>query len=108
MSNVTCDDYFYNTLIGGNFYCFNENMPKIVICVELEYANDQQKPIIPLWLDVEYEPDGWLGPLCYNSPYYDFNREDTLLDKWNKLRAKLCALIPSGCEDCVPRHRYFS
>ena len=64
-------------------------MPSIVICVEAEYAYNKRKPIVPLRVEADYQPDGWLGPLCINNLYYDFSAPTKASSEWAKLRTKL-------------------
>jgi len=64
-------------------------MPSIAICVELEYAYNKKKQIIPLLVEAGYQPDGWLGPLCANSLCYDFSTPAKASSEWTKLSARL-------------------
>ncbi|KAK3782837.1 hypothetical protein RRG08_002468 [Elysia crispata] len=40
---------------------------------EAEYTFQQRKPIIPLIMQNEYQPDGWLGLILGSKLYYDFS-----------------------------------
>ena len=67
----------------------------VVFCAEAEYAFSMDKPIIPLLLEDNYWPDGWLGPLFLTNFYYNFARPEKLQSSWNKLLAELQAHKPS-------------
>ena len=59
-----------------------------------------RKNIIPLCLEADYTPDGWLGALCLNYLYYDFSNPEKFEDQWNRLRLKLKEIRPtaSSCD----------
>ena len=56
---------------------------------EAQYAFNLEKPIVPLRLEADYKPDGWLGPLCLNNLYYDFSGHRNFDSEWNKLKQRL-------------------
>ena len=47
-------------------------------------------------MEADYEPDGWLGPLCVNNLYYDFSTPVKFDEEWSKLRDRLKELIPDA------------
>jgi len=60
------------------------------MCLEAECAFSRQKPTLVCALEAEYNPDGWLGPLCLdNVVACDFSDRHKLDDEWCKLRDKL-------------------
>ena len=73
----------------------------LVVCLEAVYANTKNKQIIPLRLEADYEPDGWLGALCLTRLYYDFSDPEKFDDGWSKLHAQLKELLKrQGWEYC--------
>ena len=68
------------------------------MCAEAQYAFNIGKPIIPLRLEADYSPDGWLGPLCLNSLYYDFTSEERFDNSFTKLLAELQAIRPRAVD----------
>ena len=68
---------------------------------EGQYAHSKNKTIVALRLERDYEPDGWLGPLCLNDLYYDFSEPQKFEEQWSKLHAKLMELNTSGISVCV-------
>jgi len=56
---------------------------------EAEYAFTKHKPTVAVRLEADYEPDGWLGPLCLINLFYDFSDPQNLDEEWRKLHAKL-------------------
>jgi len=71
-----------------------------VVCAEAEYAYNLRKRIIPLRLEADYKPDGWLGPLCFNNLWYDFSKPENFDEAWSKLNATLNELKQPGCDTC--------
>ena len=71
-----------------------------VVCAEAEYAYNLRKRIIPLRLEADYKPDGWLGPLCFNNLWYDFSKPEKFDEAWSKLNATLNELKRPGCDTC--------
>jgi len=65
--------------------------------VEAEYVLSQRKQIVPLRLEADYEPDGWLRMLTGSDSYYDFSDPENFETEWNRLRAKLKEFLLSGC-----------
>jgi len=64
------------------------------VCVHTEalYAHSKRKRIIPLRMEPDFEPDGWLGPICLSHLYYDFSdcKDDKKFnDEMNKLLSEL-------------------
>ncbi len=43
---------------------------------EAEYAYARQQHIIPLVMEKQYRPDGWLGFICASKMYVDFTKTD--------------------------------
>ena len=54
---------------------------------EAEYAFEQGKRIIPLKLQKDYKPDGWLGFILGSKYFYDFTKEDRFEEKLRGLLA---------------------
>ena len=50
---------------------------------ESEYAYKLAKPIVPLLMERDYKPDGWLGALLGMQLYADLSSEDALETKMN-------------------------
>ncbi|XP_072020914.1 uncharacterized protein [Amphiura filiformis] len=46
---------------------------------EASYATKKKKPVIPLLLEKDYEPDGWLGILLGTKLYYRFCTEEDMV-----------------------------
>ena len=51
----------------------------MILSTEAEYTYKLRKPFIPLRLEPEYNPDGWLGMLIGTRLYFDFS-EESLID----------------------------
>ena len=67
-------------------------MPQLLcVVVEAEYAFAKGKQIVPLKLEADYEPDGWLGALTLTRLYYDFTfgDQERIEREWEHLRDKL-------------------
>lgn len=52
---------------------------------EAEYANQIEKTIIPLKLQNNYKPDGWLGLICGSKLFFDFSGKYKFDDKMKEL-----------------------
>ena len=52
---------------------------------EASYAYKLQKKVIPLLMEAEYKPDGWLGILQGMDLYYSFYSDDHLDTNMPKL-----------------------
>ena len=59
---------------------------------EAEYTFQRQKPIIPLKMELDYKPDGWLGILVGTKLFYDFSGKYNFRDKCNKLLREISGL----------------
>jgi len=64
------------------------------VSVEAEYACCSKKTIIPLRVEADYKPTGWLGQLCANENY-DFSNQAKTIDELSKLQTKLKELQPA-------------
>ncbi len=70
--------------------CFTEKYKLSASCrTEAEYTYKLQKPIIPLRLQEEYDPDGWLGIMIGTKLYVDFSMSDALEENLKKLQQLL-------------------
>jgi phosphopantothenate-cysteine ligase len=63
---------------------------------EAEYAYVQKKPIVPLMLQHDYKPDGWLGILMGARLWIDFSDADGITKSFEKL---VTELEPYGAVD---------
>ncbi|XP_072028059.1 uncharacterized protein [Amphiura filiformis] len=52
---------------------------------EAEYAMELNKPIIPLRLEADYKPDGWLGLALGKKLYFEFYSDDEMTTSMQKL-----------------------
>lgn len=50
----------------------------IFFTIEAKYASTIEKPIIPLMMETDYKPDGWLGILVSTKLYYKFCSDDEM------------------------------
>jgi len=62
---------------------------------EASYAYNLHKRIIPLRMEADYQPDGWLGPLCLNNLWYDFSTPEKFDDEWSRLEEQLTNVQPA-------------
>lgn len=72
--------------------CMSSNYKKSGNCkAEAEYAFNQKSKIIPLMVEANYKPDGWLGLIAGSKLYIDFaEKEGEEFDKaYNMLIAEL-------------------
>ncbi|XP_071798545.1 uncharacterized protein [Asterias amurensis] len=70
--------------------CFTEKYKLSASCrTEAEYTYKLQKPIIPLRLQEEYDPDGWLGIMIGTKLYVDFSTSHALEENLKKLKQLL-------------------
>ncbi|XP_078697350.1 uncharacterized protein LOC144925267 [Branchiostoma floridae x Branchiostoma belcheri] len=53
--------------------------------LECEYAGTTRTPIIPLKMEGNYKPDGWLGILSGANMYYNFDSDESFKDVMDKL-----------------------
>jgi len=54
--------------------CYTKKYKESAACrTEAEYAFTLKKPIIPLRMEKDYTPDGWLGALLGSKLYHEFN-----------------------------------
>nr|KAG5692115.1 hypothetical protein BaRGS_014278 [Batillaria attramentaria] len=56
---------------------------------EIEYAYTQQKPIVPLLMEADYKPTGWLGIMLGNKLYFDFSGKYPFKAKMEELVREL-------------------
>ncbi|CAF3367398.1 unnamed protein product [Rotaria sp. Silwood2] len=86
-------------------FCVTEKYSQSLNCQkEAEYAFVQQKIMIPLLLQSNYKPTGWLGLLMGTSLYIDFTKND-FTQNYSKLIHEIAAnamRITSNKND-VPR-----
>ena len=52
---------------------------------EGEYAYNKRREIVPLIVEPDYNPDGWLGPLVLNHLYFDFTDDTKFEQKMKEL-----------------------
>ena len=64
----------------------------LIFFLEAEYTFQRQKPIIPLKMELDYKPDGWLGILVGTKLFYDFSGKYNFRDKCNKLLREISGL----------------
>ena len=57
--------------------------------VEAEYAFTQHKDIVPLMMESNYRPDGWLGIIIGSKLWIDFSRGQIIRDSVEKLKKEL-------------------
>ncbi|XP_052067623.1 uncharacterized protein LOC127706944 [Mytilus californianus] len=66
--------------------CFSSKYRNSPYCrAEAGYAFDLGKTIIPLKMEMDYKPDGWLGLIISSKKYYDFGGKYTFGEKVNEL-----------------------
>ncbi|XP_035824677.1 uncharacterized protein LOC101851026 isoform X2 [Aplysia californica] len=66
--------------------CMSEKYKESPNCrSEAEYAFSLQKPIIPLLMQLEYKPDGWLGILLGTKLFFNFSGKYPFEEKINDL-----------------------
>jgi len=86
-------------------------MPENVLCVytvEAEYAFNQRKNIIPLRLEADYVPDGWLGPITINKVNYNFSTPESFDSEFSRLQSALTNLhLLSSDEGCLLTTLFF-
>ncbi len=70
---------FYNTGLPSSF----------LLSLEASYAYKLKKPIVPLLVEPEYDPDGWLGALAGMLLYYRAYSEDALHSDFQSLVKEL-------------------
>jgi len=68
----------------------------MTFCTEAEYADKKGKEIIPLLLETDYEPDGWLGLLVLPKLYFDFSVPEEFENSWRGLYAKLNVVMSNA------------
>ncbi|KAI0233086.1 hypothetical protein LSAT2_016644 [Lamellibrachia satsuma] len=52
---------------------------------EGEYAYNNRREIVPVIVEPDYKPDGWLGPLVLNHLYFDFTDDTNFGQKMKEL-----------------------
>ena len=62
---------------------------KFLVFLEAEYAFQLKKPIIPLMMEENYKPDGWLGMIVGAKLWYDFRPSARIPDSLEKLSKEL-------------------
>ena len=61
-------------------------MSSILLSItEASYASKKKKPIIPLLMEANYEPDGWLGILLGTKLYYNFFSDEHMASSMESL-----------------------
>ena len=50
----------------------------IYLCVEAEYAYQRRKRMIPLMMESNYSPDGWLGIILGSKLWMDFRKNPSV------------------------------
>jgi len=55
------------------------------LCIELVYAAESYKKIIPLTLEPRYNPHGWLRFHTSDGLRYDFSNNESFEDSFSKL-----------------------
>ena len=70
------------------------------LCSEAEYAYRMCKHVIPVSVDEDHEPDGWIGALCRNSMYYNLSDPDKFDDEMEKLLGRLQKLCHKAGRHC--------
>nr|XP_006824842.1 PREDICTED: uncharacterized protein LOC100377997 [Saccoglossus kowalevskii] len=63
---------------------------------EATYSFKLQKTIIPLMVEPNYSPDGWLGALLGTTLYFNFCAEDDLEVVISKILEKVQFIMPSS------------
>ena len=58
------------TLLIALLHC-----PRFLLLAEAEYAYTRRKPIIPLMMEENYRPDGWLGIILGSKLYMNFKKD---------------------------------
>ncbi|XP_022095328.1 uncharacterized protein LOC110981764 [Acanthaster planci] len=86
--------------------CFTEKYKQSASCrTEAEYTYKLQKPIIPLRLQEDYDPDGWLGIMIGAKLYVDMSRANSLGEDFTKLKQQLGGrgrMLKEGCSTLRP------
>jgi len=59
------------------------------VCIEVQYAVEKKKEIVPLRMVAGYEPDGWVGLLCAGKLYFDFSDPQNFHQMMTGLRQEL-------------------
>ena len=67
-------------------YCLTWVHAPHYIYTEAEYAFQKNKTIIPLKVEADFEPSGWLGPLIGTRLYYRMDTDSLLLKNFPDLR----------------------
>ncbi|XP_039627314.1 uncharacterized protein LOC120540543 [Polypterus senegalus] len=85
-----------------------ENAYIIIMCIsakykespscrtEAEYSFELRKDIIPLMMDKNYKPDGWLGAILGSKLYIDFGKHANFEDSFHRLKKELGNHVPSS------------
>ncbi|CAC5383014.1 unnamed protein product [Mytilus coruscus] len=68
---------------------------------EAEYAFQLKKKIVPLKLEMNYKPDGWLGFIIGTKLFYDFSGKYPFEKKVNELVRELQEVVASSSNELV-------
>ncbi|WAQ93856.1 hypothetical protein MAR_006327, partial [Mya arenaria] len=63
---------------------------------EAEYAFKLNKKIIPLCMDMNYKPDGWLGIMIGTKLFFDFSGKYKFSDKMGDLQNEIDRMYPDS------------
>ncbi|XP_052813855.1 uncharacterized protein LOC128240906 isoform X2 [Mya arenaria] len=76
---------------------------------EAEYAFALKKKIIPLYMERNYKPDGWLAILCGTKLYFDFSGKYDYEDKLKELLKEIERQFPGSSKpQAVKRRQQFA
>jgi len=73
------------------------------VLTEAIFAYHRHKVIIPLKVEADYNPDGWLAAMIMDIIYYDFSTEDKFGHEWTRLHDRLKNILPA--EAVAPRNK---
>lgn len=85
-----------------------ENSMVVLICVSSSYKSSSEcreeagyvktcgRPIIPLKLDRQYKPDGWLGKICASKFFYEFSEKHPFKETVPKLLHEISEIYSSS------------
>ena len=57
----------------------------VCTCVEGQYANEQNKEIVPIMVEDKFKKSGWLGTLCAGKKYVEFHEPQKFDDNMRQL-----------------------
>nr|KAG5688650.1 hypothetical protein BaRGS_017504 [Batillaria attramentaria] len=69
--------------------------------LELEYAADLKKTIIPVKVEADFTPSGWLGLVAAGKLYYDFTDRRQFGAKFQELLIAVREVLKKGGGDPV-------